>query len=102
MQNNIWIYIAIMALVTFAVRAIPLTFIRREIKNTTIRSFLFYVPYVTLAVMTFPAIMDSTATHWSGLIALALGIVLAWCRANLFTVAVSACAVVFVFELIIK
>lgn len=101
MQNNIWIYLLIMALVTYLVRVLPLTLIKREIKNNFIRSFLFYVPYVTLAVMTFPSIMNATNTPWSGLIALVVGILLALKDAGLFTVSVLACAVVFIAELFI-
>ncbi len=99
MLNNAWIYIAVMAGVTYLIRVLPLTLIRKEIKNQTIRSFLFYVPYVTLAVMTFPAIVQATDSMWAGLAALVAGIVLAWCGGSLFQVAVVACAVVFVLGL---
>ncbi len=99
MLNNAWIYIAVMAGVTYLIRVLPLTLIRKEIKNQTIRSFLFYVPYVTLAVMTFPAIVQATDSMWAGLAALVAGIVLAWYGGSLFQVAVVACAVVFVLEL---
>lgn len=99
MTHNIWLYIAVMAGVTYLIRALPLTLIRREIKNRTIRSFLFYVPYVTLAVMTFPAMIEATGSIWSGIAALLVGVVLAWCGSSLFQVAVAACAVVFVLEL---
>lgn len=99
MPNNTWIYIAVMAGVTYLIRVLPLTLIRKEIKNQTIRSFLFYVPYVTLAVMTFPAIVQATDSMWAGLAALVAGIVLAWFGGSLFQVAVTACAVVFVLEL---
>lgn len=99
MTHNTWIYIAVMAGVTYLIRMLPLTLIRREIKNQTIRSFLYYVPYVTLAVMTFPAILDATGSVWSGLAALLVGIALSWFGASLFQVAVTACAVVFVLEL---
>lgn len=99
MLNNAWIYIAVMAGVTYLIRVLPLTLIRKEIKNQTIRSFLFYVPYVTLAVMTFPAIVQATDSMWAGLAALIAGIVLAWFGGSLFQVAVVACAVVFVLEL---
>lgn len=99
MLNNAWIYIAVMAGVTYLIRVLPLTLIRKEIKNQTIRSFLFYVPYVTLAVMTFPAIIQATDSMWAGLAALIAGIVLAWFGGSLFQVAVAACAVVFVLEL---
>ena len=60
MPNNIYIYIAIMVLVTSLIRILPLTLIRKEIRNVTLRSFLYYIPYVTLAVMTFPAILSAT------------------------------------------
>ena len=99
MLNNAWIYIAFMAGVTYLIRVLPLTLIRKEIKNQTIRSFLFYVPYVTLAVMTFPAIIQATDSMWAGLAALIAGIALAWFGGSLFQVAVAACAVVFVLEL---
>jgi branched-subunit amino acid transport protein len=88
-----------MAGVTYLIRVLPLTLIRKEIKNKTIRSFLYYVPYVTLAVMTFPAILDSTNSPLAGLAALIIGILLAWFGGSLFQVAVLSCLVVFVLEL---
>ena len=102
MKNNIYIYMAIMALVTYLIRVLPLTLIRKKIKNKTLRSFLYYVPYVTLAVMTFPAILEATNSIWSGLAALIAGVALAYFGVNLFGVAVCSCALVFVVELIIK
>ena len=101
MQNNIYVYIAVMAIVTYLIRVLPLTLVRREIKNIYIRSFLHYVPYVTLSVMTFPAIMESTGSPWSGLAALIVGVFLAWRGASLFKVAVACCAVVYALELVI-
>ena len=98
MLNNAWIYIAVMAGVTYLIRVLPLTLIRKEIKNQTIRSFLFYVPYVTLAVMTFPSIVNATSSPIAGLAALVLGITAAWLGANLLQVAVGCCAVVLVLE----
>lgn len=100
-MTNKYIYILIMALVTYAVRVLPLTFIRKQIKNQFLQSFLYYVPYVTLAVMTFPAITGATQTPVSGMAAFLAGIVLAWRGANLFQVAVSCCCIVFVLELIL-
>ncbi|MBP3410663.1 MAG: AzlD domain-containing protein [Clostridia bacterium] len=101
MQANVYVYIAVMAIVTYLIRTLPLTLVRREIKNVYIRSFLYYVPYVTLSVMTFPSMMDATNSQWSGLAALVVGLVLAWRGASLFKVAVAACAVVYVLELFI-
>ena len=101
MNHNIYLYILIMASVTYLIRMLPLALIRKEIKNTTIRSFLYYVPYVTLSVMTFPAILSETGSIWSAWAALITGIVLAWHGKSLLQVAVSACLVVFILELII-
>jgi branched-subunit amino acid transport protein len=91
-----------MALTIFLIRVLPLTLIRKKIKNKTLRSFLFYVPYVTLSVMTFPAIIYATDNVWSGVAALAMGVLLSFKGVSLFGVAVSSCAVVLVIELIVK
>ena len=101
MRSNVYLYIAVMAIVTYLIRVLPLTLVRREIKNVYIRSFLYYVPYVTLSVMTFPSMMDATGSQWSGLAALVAGIALAWKGASLFKVAIACCAVVYVLELFI-
>ena len=97
MRNYICILIAF--LVIYAVRVLPLTLIRKPIKNRFIRSFLYYVPYVTLAVMTFPAIVRATEQPAAGAAALAAGIAAAWKGCRLLTVAVVCCAVVFILEL---
>ncbi len=98
MKNNIFIYIAIMTAVTYGIRVIPLTLIRKPITSRFIKSFLYYVPYVTLAVMTFPAIMDATQSPIAGLVALILGIVAAWLGAGLLPVSVICCLTVFLLE----
>ena len=76
MNHNVYLYILVMAGVTYLIRLLPLTLIRKEIKNTYIRSFLYYVPYVTLSVMTFPAILYATKSVWSGAAALAAAVFL--------------------------
>lgn len=98
MYNN-YIYIAVMALVSYTIRILPLTLIRKPIKNQFIQSFLYYVPYVTLSVMTVPAIVHATQSPVSGALALVVGIAAAWFGASLFQVSVACCAVVFVIEL---
>ena len=100
-MSETYIYIAVMAVVTYLIRVLPLTLIRREIKNVTLRSFLYYVPYVTLSVMTFPAMMEATNSQWSGLAAFVAAVALAWRGFSLFNVAVAACVLVFVIELFI-
>lgn len=99
MQRNIYVYILIMFAVTYMIRLLPLTLIRKPIKNRFIRSFLYYVPYVTLAVMTFPDILYATNSVFSGLLALIAGAALAWSGRSLFTVAVLSCVMVLVSEM---
>lgn len=84
MTHNHYIYIAVMALVSYAIRILPLTLIRKPIKNRFIQSFLYYVPYVTLAVMTFPAIVNATQSPAAGAMALVVGIAAAWFGASCF------------------
>ena len=98
---NVYIYIFGMALVTYLIRVLPLTLIRKEIKNKTIKSFLYYVPYVTLSVMTFPAIIHATQSPYSGILALVVGIVAAWRGWDLFRVALCACGAVLLLEFMI-
>lgn len=99
MNNRIYLYILVMAGVTYLIRVLPLTLIRKEIKNIYIRSFLYYVPYVTLSVMTFPAILTATASVWSAVIALMIAIFLAYRGKSLFVVSLAACTAVFLTEL---
>ena len=101
MKRNVYVYILGMWAVTYLIRVLPLTLIRREITNRTIRSFLFYVPYVTLAVMTFPSILSATQTPVSAALALAAGLAMAWFGMSLFQVSVLCCVVVFVSELVL-
>ena len=100
MIENVYAAILLMAAVTYAIRVLPLLVLRREIKNRTVRSFLHYVPYVTLTVMTFPAILTATGVLWSALAALAVAVVLGLRGCKLPVVAAAACLAVFVVELI--
>lgn len=100
-MNNVYLYILIMAGVTYLIRVLPLTLVRKEIKNVYIRSFLHYVPYVTLAVMVFPAILDTTATPWSALVGFIVAIIFSFRGASLVKVALLSCLSVFVVELFI-
>ena len=93
MNHNMISYILVMAAVTFVIRALPLTLIRKPIKSRFLRSFLFYVPYVTLAVMTFPDILTATDSLLAGALALAAGAALAWSGGSLLTVAALTSAV---------
>lgn len=101
MSGNVFIYIGIMAAVSYLIRVFPMALIRRQITNEFIKSFLYYVPYVTLSVMTFPAIISATITPVSGVAALVVGAVAAFFGFNLFKTALSSCAVVLLLEFII-
>ncbi len=96
-----YVYILVCFAVIYAIRVLPLTLIRRPIRSVFIRSFLYYVPYVTLAVMTFPAIIRATDVPAAGIAALAVGVIAAWWKGGLLRVAAACCAVVFVLELIL-
>lgn len=95
---NIYIYIAAMALTTYLVRMLPLTVFRKPIRSRFFRSFLHYVPYACLAAMTFPAILQDTASVLSGAAALAVAIVLAYLNQSLIVVALASSTAVFLVE----
>ena len=89
----------VMALTTYVIRMLPMAIFRKKINDKRVQSFLYYVPYVTLAVMTFPAIVNATQRPAAGAMALVVGFAAAWFGASLFQVSVACCAVVFVLEL---
>lgn len=101
MENNIYVYILVMALVSFLIRVLPLTLVRKPITNIYLRSFLYYVPYVTLAVMTFPSIMSATQSPIAGGAALITGIAAAWKGKSLFVVALVCCITVLLLEFVL-
>lgn len=96
---NMWIYVLAMGAATVSLRVLPVIFIRKPIESPYLKSFLFYVPYVTLAVMTVPAIFQSTESPLAGAAALALGIYASWREKSLFAVAAVCCLSVLVLEL---
>ncbi len=100
MSTSVYAYIAVMAAVTYVIRLLPLTVIRREIKNKFIRSFLCYIPYVTLSVMTFPAILTATSNRYASAAGFLAALILAYRRKSLITVALFSSAVVFLAELV--
>lgn len=97
-----WLYIAVMALVTYLIRALPLTLFHRKIQNKWMRSFLYYVPYACLSAMTFPAVLYATQSVWSAAAGVAAALVLALFRRSLTTVAAGACLAVLITEQILS
>lgn len=100
-RHNIIICILLAIITTNMIRVIPMLLIKGQINNRFLRSFLYYVPYVTLAVMTFPGIIQATMSPISGLVALIVGIVAAWRRMGLFPVAVICCTIVYLLDCLI-
>ena len=96
--NDIYLYILVMAGVTYLVRALPLVCIRGQITNRFIRSFLYYVPFVTLSVMIFPAVLGSTARVESAAVGAAAASFFALYKGSLIQVSLLACAAVFLVE----
>ena len=94
----VYVYIGIMALVTYLIRVIPLTVFHRKIENRYVQSFLYYVPYAVLAAMTLPGILYSTANVVSAVTGMAAAIFLAYKKKGLLIVALGAVFVVFVTE----
>ena len=101
MKPSLPVYLLITIAVTNLVRMLPVTLIRKRIENRFLRSFLYYVPYVTLAVMTVPAIMEVTQSPLAGACAMLVGIVAAWLGLGLLPVSLICCAAVFLMEWVI-
>lgn len=102
MNTEIFVYILVMAAVTYAIRAIPMVLIRKKIENRFLVSFLYYVPYVTLAAMTVPAVFYATQNWISAALAMVVAVTVALIKSNLVLVAASACITVFVTEFVIS
>ena len=100
-MRNPYVYILVIALTTYLLRVLPLTLIRRPLTSPLIRSFLYYVPYVTLAVMAFPAILTATGSLYAGVAAMAVAVGLALAGQGLVTVAACACLAAFLVGLIL-
>ena len=98
-MSRVYLYILLMAGVTYLIRALPLTLIRKEINSRFIRSFLHYVPYATLAAMTFPAILNATDYLYSSLVGFFVALILAFNKKSLLTVAGFSCLAAFIVEL---
>ena len=101
-ETKFWIYLFVMAGVTYLIRMIPLVLIKKKIKNRFILSFLYYIPYTVLSVMTIPAIFYSTGNVVSAIAGFLVAIMFAYLEKGLLTVAATSCAAVFIVEYILK
>ena len=98
MKMSVYAYIFLMAAVTYLIRCLPLVLLKKEITSPFVKSFLYYVPYACLAAMTFPAILSATASIWSAIVGFAVALLAAFREKSLVTVALLACAAVFIAE----
>jgi branched-subunit amino acid transport protein len=94
-QHSLLVYILLAIVFTNLIRVIPMALIKGPIRHRFVRSFLYYVPYVTLAVITFPDMVLTTPTPLPGVIALLAGIVASWFRLGLFPVAAICCVIAY-------
>lgn len=101
MKTNIYLYILVMAGVTYLIRVLPMVLSRKEITSPYIKSFLYYVPYACLAAMTFPAILFSTSSVVSAVVGFGAALIAAYREKSLLSVAIVACIAVFVTERIL-
>ena len=100
-KHSIIICILLAIITTNLIRVVPMLLIKGHISNRFLRIFLYYVPYVTLSVMTFPSIIQTTLSPLSGTVALVVGILAAWRRMGLFPVAAICCAIVYLMDSLI-
>lgn len=98
--QKFFIYLAVMAGVTYLIRAVPFALCQNKVKNRFIQSFLYYVPYAVLAAMTFPAVIYSADGIIPGIAGTAAGLLFAYNRKSLLTVAVVSCATAFAAEML--
>ena len=101
-KHSIVVCIVLAIITTNLIRVVPMLLIKGQISNRFLRSFLYYVPYVTLAVMTFPSMIQTTMSPLSGIVALITGIVAAWRGMGLFPVAAICCAIVYLMDSIMS
>lgn len=99
-RHNIIIYILLAIVATNLIRVLPIVLIKGQIRNRFLRSFLYYMPYVTLAVMTFPDMIQVTMTPASGIVSLVAGIIAAWYGMGLFPVAAICCVIVYLMDML--
>ena len=98
---HFFLYLFVMAGITYLIRMIPLVFFKRRIKSRLVRSFLYYVPYAVLTAMTVPAIFYSTSYIASAIFGFSVAMLLGYFRRGLVTVAALSAAAVFLAETVI-
>ena len=101
-HEHFWLYLMVTAGTTYLVRMLPLVLMKGKIRNRFILSFMHYIPYAVLSVMTIPAIFFATGSLLSAAAGFVIAMILAWRGGSLLQVAAASCAAVLVLELIVK
>lgn len=102
MRYGFYVYLAVMAGVTYLIRMLPLVLVRKKIKNRFLLSFLYYIPYAVLSVMTIPAIFYATEYRLSAVVGFAAAMILSYFEQSLVKVAAFSCAASLIAELILR
>ncbi len=89
------LYIITMAVVTYLIRMLPFTLMRKKIKSRFFRSLMYYIPYTVLAAMTIPAIFRSTGSLPAALAGTAAAFLTGWLDLPLIAVALAAAGAAF-------
>lgn len=100
-SKNFFVYLLVMSGVTYLIRMLPMVLVKKKIENRFILSFLYYVPYAVLSVMTIPAIFSATAYNISAIVGFIVAVILAYFEKSLVQVAMFSCIAVFAAEMII-
>lgn len=93
--------IAVMAIVTYIIRALPITLFRREIKSKWLKAFLYYIPYAVLGAMTFPVIFFSTGSVITASVGFLAAFIAAFFDTGLTVTALTAVIAAYVFGFLI-
>ncbi|MBQ2053379.1 MAG: AzlD domain-containing protein [Eubacterium sp.] len=101
-HTTFFIYLAIIVISTYLIRAIPFVLVKNQIENRFIKSFLHYIPYAVLTAMTIPAIFTATESVISAVVGFVVAVVLALRGKSLTVVALLSCVAVYLVELIIR
>lgn len=101
-KYGFYVYLAVMACVTYLIRMLPLVLVRKKIQNRFLLSFLYYIPYAVLSVMTIPAIFYATEYRLSAAIGFVTAMILSFFEQSLVKVAAFSCAATLIVELILR
>ena len=101
-SHNIIIYCAVMAIVTYIIRMLPLVLINKKLENQFIKSFLYYIPYCVLAAMVIPEIFFVTGSYWSAFTGFIVAIIMSYRGRSLITVAICTCLCVFAVDSVVN